>query len=102
MINNKEQFNVLESNLRNALKYDINKDFPTVVATKFLYKDAHGFNQFINVWCYGKRVKTFEITYRTGYKLKTKTLLKINKKDVDSVAYSNIAYRIEHSNSEAF
>jgi len=99
---NQEQFNVLESNLRDALKYDYEKDFPIVVATRFLYTDVWGFNRFINVWCYGKRVKTFEITYRTGYKLKRKTLLKISKKMCDGVAYADIASLIEHTNSEVF
>ena len=102
MVDNQEQFSVLESNLRDALKYDFDRDFPIVVATRFLYTDMWGCNRFINVWCYGKRVKTFEITYKTGYKLKRKTLLKINKKDVDGGVYADIAYLIEHTNSEAF
>lgn len=92
----------MELNLRDVLKYDFDKDFFIVVVIRFLYIDMWGCDRFINVWCYGKCVKIFEIIYRMGYKLKRKILLKINKKDVDGGVYVDIVFFIEYINSEVF
>jgi len=89
------QFKIDDSKIRLALKNKIAKEYPIVVATCLMYTDNLNIDRYINIWIYGDRVKTIEMTFREGYKLNRKLIKKIPKKQVSSSLYAELAYQLE-------